>query len=236
MYVTGKPEWRKRHSEDIKRVHANNPEYSIECVAKMQKGFGDWIKTPEAIKERSERSIQIASNPDHLEKLRRLAKERWADETFREKTINAILKANQTESAKRNRSEAGKRRWENGDYDDKFMKSFFERISPGGMTIIEKLIDAEIEELGFVHEHNLRVGRWFIDTALTEYMIAIECDGTYWHRDRKDKDAEKDRHLTSKGWTVIRLEEEDIKRDAKGLVATRVLPLLRQAPRTAIPD
>lgn len=61
---------------------------------------------------------------------------------------------------------------------------------------------------GCVQEH--RVGRYRLDFAFPDVMIAIEVDG--WHHGRPDtmlRDAERDRTLRSHGWTVLRVDDGD---------------------------
>jgi very-short-patch-repair endonuclease len=54
-------------------------------------------------------------------------------------------------------------------------------------------------------ERDKRVGRWFIDFAFDEKMIALEIDGKQ-HQDRREKDREKDEYLRSQGWNVVRID------------------------------
>jgi very-short-patch-repair endonuclease len=49
-----------------------------------------------------------------------------------------------------------------------------------------------------------KVGRWFIDFAFSDRMIAVEIDGRQ-HDERVESDTQKDEFLRSKGWTVIRV-------------------------------
>lgn len=57
----------------------------------------------------------------------------------------------------------------------------------------------------FGWERDKKEGRWFIDFAFNDKMIALEIDGKQ-HKDRKDKDKEKDEYLKSAGWKVIRID------------------------------
>lgn len=45
-----------------------------------------------------------------------------------------------------------------------------------------------------------------IDVALPEFKIGLEYDGSYWHTNRQ-LDAERDRLLMAKGWSVLRYED-----------------------------
>jgi len=67
-----------------------------------------------------------------------------------------------------------------------------------------------LKSLGFSPIHNHNIGKYWVDFFI-EPNICIECDGTYWHRNTKDADNEKDKTLISKGFKVIRFSENEIK-------------------------
>lgn len=52
-----------------------------------------------------------------------------------------------------------------------------------------------------------KIGRWFIDFAFEDQMIAVEIDGRQ-HDDteRAESDKKKDEYLTAHGWKVIRIK------------------------------
>ena len=56
---------------------------------------------------------------------------------------------------------------------------------------------------------------FFIDFALLKNKIAIECDGSYWHKD-KNRDIARQKIIEKLGWTVLRFSEEEIKNDLIG--------------------
>lgn len=56
---------------------------------------------------------------------------------------------------------------------------------------------------------------YFVDFAMPENKIAIECDGSYWHKDKK-KDKIRQGRIKDLGWMVLRFSEEEINRDLKG--------------------
>ena len=68
---------------------------------------------------------------------------------------------------------------------------------------------------GIKYERDLPVGRWFIDFAIEDKMIALEIDGKQheWEY-RKQKDVEKDAYLTSDGWRVHRIKWKSINTDS----------------------
>jgi very-short-patch-repair endonuclease len=52
-----------------------------------------------------------------------------------------------------------------------------------------------------------KVGRWFIDFAFSDKMIAVEIDGRQHKiQDRAESDKLKDEYLRSQGWKVIRID------------------------------
>lgn len=65
-------------------------------------------------------------------------------------------------------------------------------------------------------EREKKVGRWFIDFAFPEKMLAVEIDGRqHDDEDRKQKDQEKDLFLNKSGWNVMRIKWKNPK-DEKG--------------------
>lgn len=61
------------------------------------------------------------------------------------------------------------------------------------------------------YEHELPCGKYFIDLAIREKMIALEIDGKqHQYEDRKEKDLEKDKYLVDNGWKVYRIKWKSI--------------------------
>ena len=52
-----------------------------------------------------------------------------------------------------------------------------------------------------------KVNRQECDILVEPLNFAIEYDGSYWHRDKADKDTEKNRRLTAAGVTLVRVRE-----------------------------
>jgi very-short-patch-repair endonuclease len=86
------------------------------------------------------------------------------------------------------------------------------KVSSGRRTNIESIVEQFLIEHDIHYKFEFHVWRYYIDFAIREKMIAIECDGIYWHSKPgcKEKDNKKDKFLASKGWTVIRLSEKAI--------------------------
>jgi len=56
---------------------------------------------------------------------------------------------------------------------------------------------------------------YFVDFAIPENKIVIECDGSFWHKD-KEKDRIRQNRIENLGWTVLRFAEKEINDDLKG--------------------
>ena len=50
--------------------------------------------------------------------------------------------------------------------------------------------------------YNYKVGPHWLDFAIVEHKIAIECDGAYWHKD-EEKDKLRDQKLEAQGWSAL---------------------------------
>jgi len=89
-------------------------------------------------------------------------------------------------------------------------------------TFIEKKMEWLLKQKGVKYVHSYPFQRevyrkngeprlYFIDFVLTDYKIAIECDGWYWHQD-KEKDLKRQKEIESKGFTVLRFTDDEIKK------------------------
>lgn len=57
------------------------------------------------------------------------------------------------------------------------------------------------------------------DIAIPKYMLAIECDGDWWHRgDRKRCDNIRDSYFRKRGWTTVRFGYSQILNETKTCV------------------
>lgn len=81
----------------------------------------------------------------------------------------------------------------------------------------------ETEMRGILDELSIEYATYFpirltnleLDFAIPNLKICIESDGTYWHKDRKQKDRRRDYYLKKLGWTTLRFSDDEIfnKRD-----------------------
>lgn len=51
---------------------------------------------------------------------------------------------------------------------------------------------------------------FFVDIIVPSEKLVVEYDGSYWHRDKKERDIYKTEQLEKAGWTVIRVREEPL--------------------------
>lgn len=82
----------------------------------------------------------------------------------------------------------------------------------------EKLLLDKITELGWDKKYSivreLSVFPFFIDFAFMNENVAIEIDGSqHLLPDRKERDEKKDKLLIENGWTIIRISENEIKKN-----------------------
>jgi len=81
-------------------------------------------------------------------------------------------------------------------------------------TSIELIARGWLDEWEIEYIPQYQVGRVFIDIALLQWKVAIECDGDYWHSKPGQivKDKKRDKFLNINGWYVLRLKENDIRK------------------------
>jgi very-short-patch-repair endonuclease len=116
--------------------------------------------------------------------------------------------------------------WQDPEFIDKVTMDRVGKIRSGYRTDIEAITEEALQNMEIDYEFEYRIGRYSIDYYLPQYAIAIECDGEYWHRNREEKDAEKDKYLEERGFTVLRLFGPDIRDDIQSLLDKKLLPLL----------
>lgn len=110
--------------------------------------------------------------------------------TCSSKCNNLLRAKHSAETKTRNGTHSG---WHNRrgevSYPEKYFRAVFEA---------EGLYDFETEK---------KVGKWFIDFAFADKMIAVEVDGRqHDDEERRLSDIEKDKFLTNAGWTVLRVK------------------------------
>jgi very-short-patch-repair endonuclease len=107
---------------------------------------------------------------------------------------------------------------------EKLMRESHRAQEKAGMTAQERLIQfTSIEramyrslmasKIPYSKWAQYQVGPYSMDFALPQIKIGIECDGEKWHSgpEQVERDKRRDEFLASKGWTVVRFGEKDIK-------------------------
>ena len=91
----------------------------------------------------------------------------------------------------------------------------------GRKSSIEFAVEAVLEALGEPFISQKQIGPWLVDFYLPNRNLVIECDGKYWHGLPRSqaRDRQKDGWMKANGYQIIRLGEDDINRDAAGLVS-----------------
>ena len=153
--------------------------------------------------------IEAVSSPELRKKSSDRFKARWQDEEYRKKM-----------------SEVSRGNWENPQYREIMGEAVLKGLLHKGKTDIELAVEKKLISMGIEAIYNYRAGNKFIDFAILDRMIGIECDGEYWHRGREREDAERDEYLSQMGWTIIHLKEEEIKHDLNDALSRKLFSLL----------
>jgi len=78
-----------------------------------------------------------------------------------------------------------------------------------GESSLEKITRHILDSIGLKYEQESKIGRYSVDFFIPIVNLVIECDGAYWHRNKK-RDARKNHYLKSRGYKLIRLAEDEI--------------------------
>ena len=170
----------------------------------------------------SEKTRERWQDPEWREFFSAFMVEQWQDPEYRE-TMLIFL---QNTERRRQHGEMMSELWRDPAFIDKIALDRVTKIRTGYRTDIEAITERALQELELDYEFEHRVGRYSVDFYLPNYEIAIECDGEYWHRDRIEKDAERDKYLEERGLTVVHLYGPHIREDIRGLLAKKLLPLI----------
>lgn len=99
------------------------------------------------------------------------------------------------------------------------------------ISSIETTMLAALEARGLSPQGQFSEVPFWIDIAFPAVKLAIECDGDYWHGNKRQqsKDRQKDHYLRRRGWHVLRLSETEIKTNIDECVA-KVISFLSIQP------
>jgi len=82
---------------------------------------------------------------------------------------------------------------------------------------LEKAMERILDSLGQSYIKQHKIGCYWVDFAIPELNIVIECDGDYWHQD-KEREAYREGLITLMGWDVFRFKERELMKDSLGCV------------------
>ena len=112
------------------------------------------------------------------------------------------------EEAKKNMSDARKQLHK--DHPEKHVNRIL--AQKGYETNLEKSMREELDDRNIGYEKQYKIDRFFVDFAIPELKIAVECDGDYWHQD-EEKEKIRDDIIISNGWDILHFKEGDILSD-----------------------
>lgn len=177
-------EGKKSLSESGKKLKGYKRDLKFhETASKRQKGKPSWNKgksnvlSKESLDKMSKAQLKRFSNPCEIEKISKSHIGIKMSNTHREKQRNRMLNGHAI-----------------------YMLSFSQTPSKPQITLFNlvKEIHSTAEMEYYVKEVNK-----CIDIVIKEYMIAIEYDGSYWHKD-KLYDDKRQKSLEKLGWKFIR--------------------------------
>lgn len=150
-------------------------------------------------------------------------RERWKDPDYRGRRIKAITGKQHTVATKAKMAEARRVWWERLTPEQRIERTRRGLIAAGTAAAgssLEVTVAAVLDRLGIPYTTHQPFGPYFPDFKLLDRKAILECDGEYWHNlpHMQAHDARRDGWFTAKGWQVIRLPEQAIRRDALGAV------------------
>ena len=86
-------------------------------------------------------------------------------------------------------------------------RSMRREMTPAEGLLWERLRDHRLRELHFRRQE--RIGMFVADFCCRRARLVVEVDGEM-HRDQQERDAERDRWLTARGWRVLRFANEEV--------------------------
>ncbi len=199
-------EWRIKMSEVTKKLW-NNPEYRRMMSEKIRERWQD---------------------PEWREFFSAFMMEKWQDPEYRQTMLGFL----QSPERREQHGKMMRDLWQDPEFIDKVNLDYLVKIRTGYRTDIEAITEQALQELNLNYEFEHRVGRYSIDFFLPDYEIAVECDGEYWHRDRVEKDAARDKYLIGCGLTVVHLYGPDIREDVNKLLVEKLLPVIEEKNAT----
>lgn len=128
----------------------------------------------------------------------------WKNSTEEEKAL-LTEKANEVT---RERCANGVHQFQDPQVRSNLMKSLSSKRK--GRTWIERKMEWALKEVGLSPTPQHQIGKHFVDFALVDQKIAVECDGEFFHRD-KEREERRDRMIEKAGWSILHFQGAAIK-------------------------
>lgn len=197
----------KRHQwSERQREVWNNPEKR----EKASRHTRQWMSDPE-----KKAAWQAANNsPMETEEGRArhsaMMREKWADPKYRDHQLEVA----RSDERRRKSSEGAKRQWARMSLEERReVMRRRRRVFKGGyrLTQIEATVIGTLGDLGIFYQIHQKVDGYVADILTYPGNLIIECDGTWFHDQRKDTDEIRDQRLAELGFRTLRLSEKEIK-------------------------
>jgi len=134
----------------------------------------------------------------------------WADPEYRQRYQAAIDNPERRERL----SEAAKAQWAALTPEEQEAKlRHMRRAFKGGhkLTSIESAVMLALNDRELPYVVHKQIGRYIADILIPSLHLVIECDGAWFHVQRRSSDEERDAELRALGFATLRLSEEEIK-------------------------
>ena len=124
------------------------------------------------------------------------------------KISNSLKGRKLSEEQKKKQSITMKKKWKDGKLKGWKTRKKLEPSYP------EKFFIKVLNNNNIIFEREKKVGKYFIDFAINDRLIALEIDGKQHNNiERKKADKAKDKYLKKLGWKVYRIPWKEIKSD-----------------------
>ena len=190
--------------------------------------------TPERREAQAERMRRRVDNPEDRERLRQTVVNRWQQPGQREHMARA-MEAVWSDPEYREARVAEARTPERREVSRVGARAKWDRMTPeqqqaemqrlhatvsGGTHVngFEARVAMILNDLELPYLFHKAIGMYVADFYLPHAKAAIECDGRYWHADKKEHDATRDAWLTANGYRVIRVPEDADEAVIRGLI------------------
>ena len=220
------PTRRDIHSKFLKNKILTDSEYKRKITEPLIK----YSNSSEGKASAAMRLLELWSNEDYANNMSRMMTEKWADPEYHSRVNAARLDTMRSDAYRNKMAEVVRLRWAtDGDYVSKVITGVEQRMRLGIKTDIEIIMEDALDMLGIRYKYNQRVWRYFIDFALLDYNIGIECDGEHWHENTIDEDAKRDSQLLRREWTIVRVWGAEIKEDVIKALSKRIPHIIERA-------